>query len=406
MLHHSGPPSSAVRRMLLILTWLWFLLPVVAVSLKLGMGPAAYNNYLIYKHVFLHVWAQVDLYAFYPEDHLYQNHYGPSFSMLIAPFALLPDVVGGILWVIAGAATLFVALRSLPISLTARSVLMGIVLVEMTGSLQNLQFNTMLCAWVILSWAFLRQGRVWPAAFLISGGMLVKLYGILGILFTPFSGRYGRMLVAISAASIILVALPMVYSDPDFILRSYANWYLRLVGKNAENIGTNLTDGMQDLSAMGMFRRVTGLYEISNLWFLIPAGLLMLLPLSRRELWEDTRFQMNYLAQILIGMVVFSTSAESPTYVIAVTGFGIWFIQYLPKLHAMAWTLLISVIIFTILSPTDIFPRTFRKEVVSRFGLKALPCVAAWFVITWELLSSRHLKTDHSHAHPGIAARA
>ena len=72
----------------------------------------------------------------------------------------------------------------------------------------------------------------------------------------------------------------------------------------------------------------------------------------------------------------------------------------------MAWILLISVIILTILSPTDIFPRTFRKEMVSRFGLKALPCVAAWFVITRELLSNRHLKTDHTHADPGIAARA
>ncbi len=405
MFLHSGPPSTAVSRIHRVLTWLWFLLPVIAVSMKLGIGPEAYNNYLIYKHVFLHVLEQVDLYAFYPEDHLYQNHCGPSFSVLIAPFALLPDVAGAILWVMAGAATLFMALRSLPISLTARSVLMGIVLVEMTGSLQNFQFNTMLCAWVILSWAFLRQGRVWPAAFLISGGMLVKLYGILGILFTPFGGRYGRMVLTMMAATIILVTLPMLFSDPEFILRSYADWYHRLVGKNAENIGTNLTDGMQDLSAMGMFRRITGLYQISNLWFLIPAGLLMLLPLSRRELWEDTRFQMNYLAQLLIGMVVFSTSAESPTYVIAVTGFGIWFIQSLPKPTVITWTLLISVIILTILSPTDIFPRTFRKEFVSRFGLKALPCVAAWFVITRELLSSRHLKTDHTHADPGIVAR-
>lgn len=405
MSSHFGQPFRVVRRYQRVLTWLWFLLPVIAVSLKLGLGQGAYNNYLIYKYVFHHVLEQVDLYAFYPEDHLYQNHYGPSFSLLIAPFALLPDLVGGILWVIAGAATLFVALRSLPVSLTARCVLMGIVLVEMTGSLQNLQFNTMLCAWVILSWGFLRQGKVWPAAFLISGGMLVKLYGVLGIMFTPFSGRYGRMLLTMIVATVILVTLPMLFSDPEFILKSYYDWYERLVGKNAENIGTNLTDGMQDLSAMGMFRRISGLYEISNGWFLVPAGLLMLLPLIRRDQWENPRFQMNYLAQLLIGMVVFSTSAESPTYVIAVTGFGIWFIQYLPKPSAVAWTLLISVIILTILSPTDIFPRTFRKEFVSRYGLKALPCVAAWFVISWELLSDRHLKTDHYHADPGITSR-
>ena len=401
----AGHPSKVVSRYRIALPVLWFLLPVVAVSLKLSIGPAAYNNYLIYKHVFLHVLEGADLYAFYPADHLYQNHYGPSFSLLIVPFALLPDVVGGMLWALTGAACLFIALQKLPISVTGRLVLMCIVLVEMTGSLQNLQFNTMLCAWVILSWCFLREGRLWPAAMLISAGMLVKLYGILGILFTPFNGRFGRMILAMSLATILLVALPMLYADPEFIIRSYADWYLRLVGKNAENISTNLTDGMQDLSAMGMFRRMTGWNTLSNLWFLLPAGLLMLAPLIHRNQWQEPRFQMNYLAQLLIGMVVFSTSAESPTYVIAVTGFAIWFVQYLPKPSAFVWILLIAVVVLTILSPTDIFPRTFRKAYVSRYGLKALPCVAAWFVITWELLSGRHFKTDYPYAHSGTVAR-
>ena len=131
----------------------------------------------------------------------------------------------------------------------------------------------------------------------------------------------------------------------------------------------------------------------------------MLLPLARRDQYKDLRFQQLYLAQLLIGLVVFSTSAESPTYVIAVTGVGIWFIQYLPRPSSHAWVILIAVIILTILSPTDIFPKTFRKAYVTRYGLKALPCVAAWFVITWELLSGRHLKTHQNHADPGIAAR-
>jgi hypothetical protein len=400
-----GHPSMVVSRYHGVLTILWFLLPMVSVSLKLSIGPTAYNNYLIYKHVFLHVLERTDLYAFYPEDHQYQNHYGPSFSLLIAPFALLPDLAGGLLWAMSGAAAMYVALQKMPVNPAARVVLMGIVLVEMTGSLQNLQFNAMLCAWVILSWYFLRMGRLWPAAFLISGGMLVKLYGILGILFTPFNGKFDRMILVMGLATLTLVAIPMLYSDPEFIIRSYEDWFHRLVGKNAENINTNLTDGMQDLSAMGMFRRMTGWYGLSNLWFLLPAGLLMLLPLMHRDKWLDPRFQMNYLAQLLIGMVVFSTSAESPTYVIAVTGFAIWFIQYLPKPPLFVWILLISVVILTILSPTDIFPRTFRKAYVSRYGLKALPCVAAWFVITWELLSGRHFKTVTHHADPGTTAR-
>jgi hypothetical protein len=387
-----------------LLTILWFVLPLAAVSLKLNLGPSHYNNYLIYKHVFRHLVDQQNLYAFYPGEHLYQNHYGPTFGLLIAPFAMLPDPVGGALWVLASALMLFWALRSLPFNHQERVVLMSIVLIEMTGSLQNLQFNSMLCAWVIFTWSFLRQGRIWPAAFLSGAGLLVKLYGILGLLFTPFSGKYLRMAVAMIVAVVFLFALPMALAGPDFVVQSYFDWFDRLVGKNAENIQTNLTDGMQDLSAMGMFRRITGIHQISNLWFLVPAGLLMLLPLSRRHLLQDQRFQLNYLAQVLIGMVIFSTSAESPTYVIAVTGLGIWFVGKLPSPGKLAWFLLVLVILLTILSPTDIFPRALKKTFVNRFGLKALPCVAAWFVITWELLSGVYPKTQLVHARTDPAA--
>lgn len=388
-----------------VVTTLWFVLPLFAVWLKLLLGPAHFNNYLIYKHVFRHLLDHQNLYAFYPADHLYQNHYGPTFSLLIAPFALLPDMIGGMLWVLFGAFLLFKAICSLPFTRHQQLALLAIVMVEMTGSLQNFQFNTMLCAWVIFTWSFLRQGRVWPAALLTGAGLLIKLYGILGLLFTPFSGKYLRMSIAMILATLFLFALPMLLAGPDFVIQSYADWFERLVGKNAENIRTNLTDGMQDLSAMGMFRRITGMHEVSNLWFLLPAGLLMLLPMIRHEMMTDTRFQLNYLAQILIGMVVFSTSAESPTYVIAVAGFGIWFVGQLPKAGALAWSMLILVVLLTILSPTDIFPRAWKKAYVSRFGLKALPCVAAWFVITWELLSGTHLQTNRAHARTDSAAR-
>lgn len=388
----------------LFLTILWFTLPLAAVSLKLNLGPSHYNNYLIYKHVFQHLVDKQNLYAFYPGEHLYQNHYGPTFGVLIAPFAMLPDPAGGALWVLTSAFLLFWAFQCLPFNHRERMVLMAIVLIEMTGSLQNLQFNTMLCAWVIFTWSFLRQGRVWPAAFLTGAGLLVKLYGILGLLFTPFTGKYLRMSGAMIVAVLLLFALPMTLSGLDFVVQSYFDWFERLVGKNAENIQTNLTDGMQDLSAMGMFRRMTGLYEVSNLWFLLPAGMLMLLPLTRRQMMQDTGYQLNYLAQLLIGMVVFSTSAESPTYVIAVTGFGIWFVGKLPKPGTLAWILLSLVVLLTILSPTDIFPRALKKAFVNRYGLKALPCVAAWFVITLELLSGIQPKTDHAHARSGPAA--
>ena len=57
-----------------------------------------FNNYLIYKNVFWHVVHQTTLYTEYPAEYFDRNHYGPIFSLVIAPFAVLPDYLGLPLW--------------------------------------------------------------------------------------------------------------------------------------------------------------------------------------------------------------------------------------------------------------------------------------------------------------------
>ena len=75
------PVSEKASKRLLYL--LWFILPIMAVLPKIIAGPKSYNNYLIYKYVFWHSWFQQPMFAFYPDQHLYQNHYGPTFSAVI-----------------------------------------------------------------------------------------------------------------------------------------------------------------------------------------------------------------------------------------------------------------------------------------------------------------------------------
>jgi hypothetical protein len=369
-------------------TVLWFIVPLIAVLIEISRGNAYINNYLIFKQVFWHTWHHQNLYSLYPGEYFDKNHYGPLFSVLIAPFAILPDYIGATLWGMLNVYILFYAVHKLSISNWAKNIILLIALIETLTSIQNMQFNPMLTSWIILTYIAIKENKLSMAAMLIVAGTLIKLYGIVGLPFIFFSKDYKKLIGYLILWSIVLFCLPMFLSNPEFIVKSYYDWFLVLVEKNLENISSYQNTGMTDISAMGCVKRITGFYGIHNFYFTIPAAILMLLPLYRFSKLENASFQLTYLAQVLIGLVVFSTSAESPTYVIAVTGFGIWYTLYAPKPNNWLYLLLILVMVLTVFSPTDLFPSFLKDAFVVKYSLKALPCFIAWICISYNLLFS------------------
>ena len=59
-----------------------------------GIMYSHYNNYLIFKDSFIHLFNNKDLYQLYPMEHWDYFKYSPTFALLMAPFAALPDFVG------------------------------------------------------------------------------------------------------------------------------------------------------------------------------------------------------------------------------------------------------------------------------------------------------------------------
>jgi hypothetical protein len=62
-------------------------------------------------------------------------------------------------------------------------------------------------------------------------------------------------------------------------------------------------------------------------------------------------------------MVIFSSSAESPTYIIAVAGVALWYILQ-NKMQWLILFLLIFTILLTSLSLTDFFPQFIKLQFV------------------------------------------
>ncbi len=371
---------------------IWMLVASVVAIKQYILG--SFNNYSIFKYAYFHAAQGLNLYAEYPGEHLDSNHYGPFFSLLIAPFALLPNVLGMLLWQLSNVAFLFFAIRQLPIDEQKQSILYWILLNELITAMLGFQFNISITAIIILSYALIDKRNNFWAAFFILLGTFVKLYGIVGLAFFFFVKEKPKFILYCLFWAAVLFVAPMIFFGPQFILQSYSDWYSSLSHK--QSLNASLTS-MQDISLMGMVRRISGDASIPNLPFLIGGIILFALPYLRIKEYASQTFRLYYLASVLIFTVIFSNSSESPTYIIALSGVGIWFLLQPAPVKPIYIFLFVFAMILTSFSPSDIFPRYIRNEYIKPYSLKALPCVLIWFVITWQLLTSKfNLKIKRS----------
>jgi hypothetical protein len=357
---------------------IWFLLAMIAVVSEMSRGLTGIDNYLIFEGVFNHVVQEKYLFSYYPEEYVSFNNYGPAFSLIIAPFALLPTYIGCFLWAMANATALFIALKILPLEEKQKIILYWIIVIEMMTSIHNVQFNPMFTAFFIFSFVFTLRGKDWIATLFIALGILTKLYGVAGLAFFFFSKNKIQFIVSLFIWLAIIVAAPILYSSVDYIAQSYEDWYYQIIRRNQQNIDNSRTAGMQDISVPGMIRRIFKFYGPIDLPIIGLAGVLFGIPLLKKDNQEHPYFKLYYLALILISVVIFSSAAESPTFVIAVTGAALWFIAQKQPISTSAKAVLWLLFLLTILSPTDLIPPYIRTNFILAYSLKALPCFIIW----------------------------
>lgn len=360
---------------------LWFLMAALGALLKIRLGHEMMSNYIIFRNVYWHSIHRINLYFIYPSEHVGSYLYGPLFSVLIAPFSILPVNAGAFLWCIFNAVVLFLAIRYLPVDYKDQQLILLLCLVEMMTCIENMQVNCLVAALIIFSFTFVQQQKDFYAAFFIATGFLLKLYGIVGIVFFLFSNNKLTFIISFISWLLVLFFLPMLISSPSFVMHSYSDWYQTLVEKNS----LNNDSVFQNISVMGMLHHILNIKNINSIILAI-ASLFYLIPLFRKQLYSNITFRLSYLSFALIGVVIFSSSAESPTYIIAMTGACLWFsIQ-----HHKNWkviTLIIFALCFTSLSATDFFPSFIRSNFIRPYSLKALPVFFIWLALAYQLLT-------------------
>ncbi len=355
---------------------------LVAVQ-KLTQGPndagyTSYENYVIFRKSFAHLLAGLNPYASFPAEQWDLFKYSPAFALAMAPFSPMPDWLGLPLWNLLNALSLLAAILALPVMEPAkRRFFAWFVLLELITSMQNSQSNGLTAAFLL--WAFIafEHGRLGRAALWTAAGAFLKIFGIFAAVWAVGYRGKGRFALALAGWSVLMLLVPLAILSPAQTVQVYRWWGDLLQQDHAVSIG---------LSVAGWLQTWFGWLPSKNAVTL--SGLLLLGASAWAVYRRPTQFHRGILAaSVLIWVVIFNHKAESPTFVIALSGVALWYLSYLkPALwqKILLWTTFVLVS----LTPTDIFPKTVRETIVQPYVLKAVPCIALWAVLTFNLVKT------------------
>ncbi len=243
------------------IAWSAWLALAIAASVKTIIEPELHTVYTAFSHCCRDWWAGHSLY----QDRAF--YYSPTFAVLMTPFAVWPDWLGGVLWNFASIGVLVASLRVFfrdvvaAAGIRCRTALLSrrpddsressyappeggtptaegqfqlLVLIGTVRSVWSGQSNAMLIALVLFAAAAAVRGRWHRAAWLLAAPVYIKVWpAVAGALFSAqHPKRFApRWILAVAA----LGFLPMLTKAPGVVIDTYADWYHCLSQRQASD---------------------------------------------------------------------------------------------------------------------------------------------------------------------------
>ncbi|GAB3751217.1 glycosyltransferase family 87 protein [Spirosoma pomorum] len=349
-----------------------YALAALLVSIRTVFGQDA-NNYRIFYYSLEHLINAQSLYNEYPAQYEDHYHYAPTFAAFFSPVFLLPYSVGLFLWHFLFTGVWVYAIYRMPLTHQQKVFAYWFSLHELFTSVANSQTNPLIAAIPLFAFLCFEKKQYFWAAFFIMLGFNVKIYSLVAAALFLLYPQKIRFLAYMVVWGVLLAVLPVLYTSFDRLYWQYEMWVRQLFIKS---------DG--DKWANTSIHRLIHLFispDISSA-VIIGLGVVLFCTVYMHVRKFALRpFRLLMIASILIFQVIFNPVAESPTYITAVTGVMLWWFCS-PK-NWLDKTLLVSCFILTVMSPSDLFPKVLREEIVKPYVLKALPCVLIWFRVIY-----------------------
>ena len=346
---------------------LYLLVATVAPIIQYYQGRI--NNFLIFQQSAHHFLERVNMYIEYPELHRDVFLYNPTFALLFIPFAFANTLAGLLLWELFVVAVFFFSIYLLPIEKKAKIFVLYFALMLLVGSVQHCQTNPLIIAVILFSFIYLERDQYFKSALFPCLGFFIKGYGAICGVFFLLKKPKVKTFLYMTLWFVVLLLLPLIWYSPKGVLVLYEQWGASLLNDYTVDQGTSI---------MGVINSTTN-WNVPVLNIQI-AGLVLLLftivYLIITKKYELYKYEV--LAYITIWVLIFNQASEPNTYLISLTGIAIWYTQSTKTMIEKA--LIIFVFIFSVLSTSDVFPRSIRNSFVYPYSIKA---VGPILVLIW-----------------------
>ena len=273
-------------------------------------------------------WSGEDLYfPDRPADVAAGYRYGPAFTVLLTPFGLLPDALGGVVWRLFSVAAVFGALAWLarsvlpmPLSRDQFACLALLTLPLTLQSLNNGQSNLIIIAALMGCVAAVKEERWNIACALMAIAFACKIYPLaLGMLLALLYPRQLGWRMALTAAATLLA--PFLLQHPDYVADQYQKWIVLLEtdDRTTASPTCKLRDLwlLIDLYGLPISRSVYAVLQILG-----GAGIAGLLWWRQRQGWSDRPLLTSCLALSVLWMLLLGPAVESSTFVLLAPSLG------------------------------------------------------------------------------------
>ncbi len=308
-----------------LLIWLAIL---VVVSVRVFLSPESKTVYPIFSASGRLWWAGAELYEPHRPTEVQDGYrYSPTFAVLVTPFALLPDSIGGIAWRLFNAGALFAALawlmRTVQPNNGLPNVFAWLLLLTIPLTLQSVnngQANLLVAGCMLGTVAAVKEERWNLASVLMAVAFLCKLYPLaLGMVLILL---YPRPLVwRIPMAAAASLAAPFLFQQPIYVADQYAKWIALL---RAEDRAACVFENMYrdlwlliHLYGLPISRTVYTLVQM-----LAGVGVAAVCWHRQRAGWSTPKLLTATLALVTAWMTLLGPATESSSFVLLAPSFA------------------------------------------------------------------------------------